>query len=106
MATQKKTAVKKKKDIKISTGVLHVHTTSNNTIVTLSSTDGASVISAGAGTQWFKGSKKSTPYAAEMLTKEILKAVYQFESLLSKLKNLKMVKEEEIGSKVLKKWAF
>ena len=73
MATQKKTAVKKKKDIKISTGVLHVHTTSNNTIVTLSATHGASVISAGAGTQWFKGSKKSTPYAAEMLTKEILK---------------------------------
>ena len=51
MATQKKTAVKKKKDIKISTGVLHVHTTSNNTIVTLSATHGASVISAGAGTQ-------------------------------------------------------
>ena len=51
MATQKKTAVKKKKDIRISTGILHVHTTSNNTIVTLASTDGASVISMGAGTQ-------------------------------------------------------
>lgn len=73
MAAQKKTAVKKKKDIKISIGVLHVHTTSNNTIVTLSSTDGASVISMGAGTQGFKGSKKSTPYAAEMLAKEVLK---------------------------------
>lgn len=73
MATQKKTAVKKKKDIRISTGILHVHTTSNNTIVTLASTDGASVISMGAGTQWFKGSKKSTPYAAEMLAKEVLK---------------------------------
>lgn len=73
MASQKKTAVKKKKDIKISTGVLHVHTTSNNTIITLSAIDGASVISMGAGTQGFKGSKKSTPYAAEMLAKEVLK---------------------------------
>ena len=73
MAAPKKTAVKKKKDIKISIGVLHVHTTSNNTIVTLSSTDGASVISRGAGTMGFKWAKKSTPYAAEVLTKEVLK---------------------------------
>lgn len=73
MAAQKKTAVKKKKDIKISTGVFHVHTTNNNTIITLSTTDGASVISAGAGAHGFKGSKKSTPYAAEILAKEILK---------------------------------
>lgn len=73
MAAQKKTAVKKKKDIKISSGILHVHTTNNNTIITLAGSDGASVISMGAGTQGFKGSKKSTPYAAEMLAKEVLK---------------------------------
>lgn len=73
MAAQKKTTAKKKKDIKISTGVLYVHTTNNNTIITLASTTGASVISMGAGTQGFKGSKKSTPYAAEVLAKEVLK---------------------------------
>ena len=73
MATQKKTAVKKKKDIRISTGILHIHTTSNNTIITLAGADGAAVLSMGTGTQGFKGSKKSTPYAAEMLAKEVLK---------------------------------
>lgn len=73
MAAPKKTAVKKKKDIKISVWVLHVHTTSNNTIITLTSTDGASVVSMGTGTQGFKWSKKSTPYAAEILAKELLK---------------------------------
>lgn len=70
---QNKTTSKKKKDIKISQGVLRVQTTSNNTIVTLTQLNGDVVLSAGAGTQGFKGSKKSTPYAAEILTKEILK---------------------------------
>lgn len=70
---QKKVVSKKKKDIKISVGVLRVHTTSNNTIVSLTTLDGAVVLGWGAGLQWFKWSKKSTPYAAEVLTKEILK---------------------------------
>lgn len=70
---QKKTVTKKKKDIKISSGVLYVHTTNNNTIVNLTTLDGAKVLGGGAGTQGFKWSKKSTPYAAEVLTKEILK---------------------------------
>ncbi len=63
---------KKKKDIRISTGILHVHTSSNNTIITLAGLDGACVVSAGTGTKGFKGSKKSTPYAAEVLLKDIL----------------------------------
>jgi len=64
--------VKKKKDIKISTGVLYVQTTNNNTIITLATLEWAKVLGGGAGTQNFKGSKKSTPYAAEVLTKAIL----------------------------------
>ncbi len=70
---QKKTVTKKKKDIKITSGILHVHTTNNNTIVNLTTLDGAKVLWGWAGTQSFKWSKKSTPYAAEVLTKEILK---------------------------------
>lgn len=70
---QKKTVSKKKKDISIASWILHVHTTSNNTIVNLTTLDGAKVLWWWAGTQSFKGSKKSTPYAAEVLTKEILK---------------------------------
>lgn len=71
MATNKK-VVKKKKDIRISLWVLHVQTTSNNTIVTLATTEGAKVLGSGTWTQNFKWSKKSTPYAAEVLTKAIL----------------------------------
>ena len=69
---QKKKVVKKRKDIKIPLGLLHVQTTNNNTIVTLTAPDGSKVIGWGTGTQSFKGSKKSTPYAAEVLTKSIL----------------------------------
>ena len=70
---QKKTVSKKKKDIKLTSAVLHVHTTSNNTIVNLTTLSGEKILGGGTGTQWFKWSKKSTPYAAEVLTKEILK---------------------------------
>jgi small subunit ribosomal protein S11 len=74
MATVKKTsAPKKKKDIKIDSGVLHVQTTSNNTIITLVDLNGNKVIGNGTGKLGYKGSKKSTPYAAEVLTKQILK---------------------------------
>ena len=63
----------KKKDIKVVSGVLHVHTTSNNTLVTLIDQEGNKILGGGTGKVGYKGSKKSTPYAAEMLTKQILK---------------------------------
>lgn len=75
---EKKTTAKKKKDIKLPQAVLRVQTTSNNTIVTLTHPNGDVVLTSGTGTQWFKGSKKSTPYAAEVLTKEILKEAKQY----------------------------
>ena len=61
----------KKKDIKIVSGILHVHTTSNNTLITLIDQQGNKIL--GGGKVGYKGSKKSTPYAAEVLTKQILK---------------------------------
>ncbi len=74
MATPaKKTTSKKKKDIKIDSGILYVQTTSNNTIVTLTDLDGNKVLGWGTGKLGYKGSKKSTPYAAEVLTKQLLK---------------------------------
>ena len=63
----------KKKDIKVVSGVLHVHTTSNNTLITLIDQEGNKILGGGTGKVWYKGSKKSTPYAAEVLTKQILK---------------------------------
>ena len=63
----------KKKDIKIVSGILHVHTTSNNTLITLIDQQGNKILGGGTGQVGYKGSKKSTPYAAEVLTKQILK---------------------------------
>ncbi len=64
--------IKKKKDIKISKGVLHVQTSRNNTIVTLTDEQGNKVLGGGVGLLGIKGSKKNTPYAAEVLTKQII----------------------------------
>jgi small subunit ribosomal protein S11 len=52
--------------------LLHVHTTSNNTIITLSDNSGNVIISAGAGRVGFKGTKESSAYASEMATKFVL----------------------------------
>jgi small subunit ribosomal protein S11 len=71
MAT-KKTSAKKKKNIKLAFGLLHVQTTPNNTIVTLTDENGNKILGGGTGLVGYKGSKQSTPYAAEVLTKEIL----------------------------------
>jgi small subunit ribosomal protein S11 len=57
----------KKKDRKIeSVGVAHIKATFNNTIVTITDTSGATVSWASAGKAAFKGSRKSTPFAAQM----------------------------------------
>ena len=57
---QRKRKVKKN----VPEGVAHIHATFNNTIVTLSDKEGNAVAWASAGALGFKGSKKSTPFAA------------------------------------------
>ena len=57
---QRKRKVKKN----VPEGIAHIHATFNNTIVTLSDNDGNAVAWASAGAIGFKGSKKSTPFAA------------------------------------------
>lgn len=59
-------ARKRKVKRNIPEGQAHIHTTYNNTIVTISDKEGNSIAWASAGTQGFKGSKKSTPFAAGM----------------------------------------
>lgn len=68
----KKTTTTKKKNIKLSSGLLYVNTSSNNTIITLTDEKGNKISWGGTGIIWYKWSKKSTPYAAEMLTKKLL----------------------------------
>jgi small subunit ribosomal protein S11 len=58
---------KKKKERKVPlNGVAHVHTSFNNTIISITDTSGAVVSWASAGKVGFKGSRKSTPYAAQL----------------------------------------
>lgn len=66
-------ATKKKKSIKLPVGVIHIHTSFNNTIVTLTDTQGNKVIGWGTWQLGFKWTKQSTPYAAEMLTKDLMR---------------------------------
>ncbi|MBI3354631.1 MAG: 30S ribosomal protein S11 [Nitrospirae bacterium] len=60
----KKTGKKKEKK-NIHSGVAHIQATFNNTIVTISDTNGNVVTWSSAGNQGFKGSRKSTPFAAQ-----------------------------------------
>ena len=56
---------KKKEKKNVPLGVAHVRATFNNTIVSLSDRQGNVVAWSSAGAQGFKGSRKSTPYAAQ-----------------------------------------
>lgn len=61
---------KKKKQLKnILTGIVHVHATFNNTIITITDEQGNVIAQSSAGAQGFKGSRKSTPYAAQVAAK-------------------------------------
>ncbi len=57
-------------------GKAYIHSTFNNTIVTITDKDGNAISWASAGTLGFKGSKKSTPYAAGMSAEATAKAAY------------------------------
>jgi len=58
--------VRKKVRKNIQTGVAHIHATFNNTIVTITDVSGNAVAASSGGTVGFKGSRKSTPFAAQM----------------------------------------
>ena len=50
----------------IVSGVAHVNATFNNTMITISDAQGNAIVWSSAGSQGFKGSRKSTPYAAQV----------------------------------------
>ena len=58
--------VKKKVKKNIQTGVAHVHATFNNTVITITDVAGNTSASSSAGAVGFKGSRKSTPFAAQI----------------------------------------
>ena len=66
MAEKKKSKVKKK----ISSGVAHIVSSFNNTIITISDEKGNALAWSSSGHKGFKGSRKSTPYAAQMAAED------------------------------------
>ena len=67
MADNRKKVVKKRRERKnIEKGAAHIRATYNNTIVTITAVNGNAVSWASAGELGFRGSKKSTPFAAQM----------------------------------------
>ncbi len=64
------TRVKKRARKNISSGIAHVNATFNNTMVTIADAQGNTIAWSSAGQQGFKGSRKSTPYAAQMAAED------------------------------------
>ena len=54
----------------ISSGVAHVNATFNNTMITITDAQGNAIAWSSAGAQGFKGSRKSTPYAAQVAAED------------------------------------
>ncbi|MDR1398230.1 MAG: 30S ribosomal protein S11 [Desulfarculales bacterium] len=74
MAKAQKRVVRKKRERKnIPVGVAHIQSTFNNTIVTITDPRGSVVSWSSAGVQGFKGSRKSTPFAAQLVAEDAAK---------------------------------
>ena len=65
-------ATKSKKKIKknIPSGIAHINSTFNNTIITITDTTGNTISWSSSGNKGFKGSRKSTPFAAQLAAEE------------------------------------
>ena len=69
MVEKKKTKSKSKR--KVSNGVAHVLSSFNNTIITISDENGNTLAWSSSGQKGFKGSRKSTPYAAQIAAEDV-----------------------------------
>ena len=77
MAGKKVVRNKRKVSKNIEAGVAHIRSTFNNTIVTISDTTGAVLCWASEGGMGFRGSRKSTPFAAQMAAETAAKAAME-----------------------------
>ena len=74
MATNAKPSGKKAAKKNIPTGVVHINASFNNTMVTITDTAGNTISWKSSGAMGFKGSRKSTPFAAQVAADEAAKA--------------------------------
>ncbi|MDX1777253.1 MAG: 30S ribosomal protein S11 [Thermodesulfobacteriota bacterium] len=86
MAEGKKKVFKKRKEKKnIQDGIAHIQSTFNNTIVTITDMNGNVISWSSAGVKGFKGSRKSTPYAAQQTAEDAAK-----KAMVHGLKNIEV----------------
>jgi small subunit ribosomal protein S11 len=79
-AAAEKTAAPKRRKAKklVSEGVAHIHSTFNNTIITITDPAGNVVAWSSAGSVGFKGSRKGTPFAAQLAAENAAKKAMEF----------------------------
>jgi small subunit ribosomal protein S11 len=70
MAKQTSSRPRRRERKNITSGVAHVSATFNNTMITIADAQGNAISWSSAGSQGFKGSRKSTPYAAQMAAED------------------------------------
>ena len=80
MAPKTQQAVRARKKVKkvVTEGIAHVHASFNNTIITIADRQGNAVAASSAGAQGFKGSRKSTPFAAQVAAEHAGKKAQEY----------------------------
>jgi len=71
MPKKRKSITKKKKKIKVEEGMAYIHSTFNNTIITMTNLNGDVLCWSSAGEAGFKGTKKGTPFAAQKTAEQV-----------------------------------
>ena len=96
---EKKRTRKKEKKI-VSHGILYIHSTFNNTVITVTDKEGNVLCWSSGGLVGFKGSRKSTPFAAQMAAEKVLKdvEVYGLQTLHIRVKGPGAGRESAIRS--------
>ena len=77
MAKKKVTRTKKREKKNVERGVAHIKSTFNNTFISITDLDGNSISWSSAGNVGFKGSRKSTPFAAQMAAESAAKVAME-----------------------------
>ena len=78
MATTKRVGRKKKERKNIQDAIAHIQSTFNNTIITITDVSGNTLAWSSSGCQGFKGSRKSTPFAAQLAAEAVARKVLEY----------------------------
>ena len=77
MAKEAATRARKKERKNVSSGMVHVNASFNNTQITITDLQGNTIVWSSSGKMGFKGSRKSTPYAAQMAGEQVSRAAIE-----------------------------